>query len=193
MHVGQPDKSLEAFQRCVQVDPLAAACSENESRALSILGRYDEAWRRHLSALDRGAKIDQLADFQLLAHMGQKAAFMFASNQSRYLPRWHRHEALYEAYRNPAADHGELVREILAFAGKERLAKGEYLVGLLLPLGAYDLSPDLWVLWGEDNRRYRQSPQFKRYIRESGGVRLLAQDGLPEQCQPVEPDDFRCD
>jgi len=191
--VGQPDKGLEAFQRCVRVDPLAAACSENESLTLSALGRYDEAWRRQLAALDRGAKIDQLTNFQLLAHMGQKPAFMFASNQSKYLPRWHRHEALYDAYRNPAADHSELVREIMAFAGKERLATGEYLVGLLLPLGAYDLSPDLWMLWGEDNRRYRQSPQFKRYIRESGVYDYWRKAGFPEQCQPVGPDDFRCD
>jgi TolB-like protein/Tfp pilus assembly protein PilF len=191
--VGQPDKGLEAFQRCVQVDPLAAACSENESRVLTALGRYDEAWRRQLAALDRGAKIDQLADFPLLAHMGQKAAFMFASNQSRYLPRWHRHEALYEAYRNPEADHGELAREILAFAGKERLTSRDYLVGLLLPLGAYDLTPDLWMLWGEDNRRYRQSPQFKSYIRESGIHDYWRKAGFPEQCQPVGSDDFRCD
>jgi adenylate cyclase len=64
---------------------------------------------------------------------------------------------------------------------------------LLLPLGAYDLMPDLWLLWGEDNRRYRQSPQFKRYIRESGVYDYWRKAGFPKQCQPVGPDDFRCD
>jgi len=192
--VGQPDKGLVAFQRCVQVDPLATACSENEYDALFIIGRYDEAWQRYLAALDRGAVTDQYANFPLLARFGQKAAFLFASNQSRYLPRWHRHEALYEAHRNPAADHGELVREILAFAEKERIATDNtYVPFLLLPLGAHDLLPNSRLLWGEDSRRYRQSPQFKSYIRESGVHDYWRKAGFPEQCKSVGPDEFRCD
>jgi TolB-like protein/tetratricopeptide (TPR) repeat protein len=167
--VGQPDKGLVAFQRCLQVDPLASACSENEYDVLYSLDRYDEAWQRYQAALDRGAITDQYANFQLLARFGQKAAFLFASNQSRYLPRWHRHESLYEAHRNPTADHGELVRDVLAFAEKERIATNNgYVALILLPLGAYDLLPVVPLLWGEDSRRYRQSPQFKRFIRESG-------------------------
>jgi len=192
--VGQPDKGLAAFQRCVQVDPLASACSENEYDVLYSLDRHDEAWQRYLAALDRGAITDQYANFQLLARFGQRSAFLFASNQSRYLPRWHRHEALYEAHRNLAADHGELVREILAFAEKERIATDDgYVALILLPLGAYDLLPVVPLLWGEDNRRYRQSPQFKRFIRESGVHDYWRKSGFPEQCQPVGPDDFRCD
>jgi len=192
--VGETDKGLEAFQRCVQVDPLASACSENEYDVLYSLDRHDEAWQRYLAAFDRGAITDQYANFQLLARFGQKAAFLFASNQSRYLPRWHRHEALYEAHRNPMADHGELVREILAFAEKERIALDDsYVALLLLPLGAYDLLPVVPLLWGEGNRRYRQSPQFKRYIRESGVYDYWRKAAFPEQCQPVGPDDFRCD
>jgi TolB-like protein len=192
--VGQPVKALEAFRRCVQADPLASACSENEYDTLYSLGRYDEAWQRYLAALDRGAITDQYANFQLLARFGQKAAFMFASNQSRYLPRWDRHEALYEAHRNPAADHGELVREILEFANKERIATDNgYVALLLVPLGAYDLLPVPPLLWGEETWRYRQSPQFKRFIRESGVYDYWRKAGFPEQCQPVGPDDFRCD
>jgi len=49
------------------------------------------------------------------------------------------------------------------------------------------------LLWGEDNRRYRQSPQFKRFIRESGVYDYWRKAGFPRQCQPVGPDDFRCD
>jgi len=192
--VGQPGKGLDAFRRCLQVDPLASACSENEYDVLYTLGRYDEAWRRYLAALDRGAITDQYVNFQLLARFEQKAAFLFASNQSRYLPRWNRHEALYEAYRSPAADHGELVREILEFAKKERIATDAgYVALLLMPLGAYDLLPKMPLLWGEDNRRYRQSPQFKRYIRESGVFDYWRKAGFPEQCEPAGPDDFRCD
>jgi TolB-like protein len=192
--VGQPDKGLAAFVRCIEVDPLASACSENEYDALYALGRHDEAWQRYLAALDRGAITDQWTNFPLLARFEQKAAFLYASNQSRYLPQWRRHDALYEAHRNPDADHGELVREILAFAERERIAiDNGYVVLLLLPLGAHDLRPWEGLLWGEDHRRYRQSPQFKRFIRESGVHAYWRKTGFPRQCQPIETDDFRCD
>jgi adenylate cyclase len=192
--VGHTDKALEAFQRCVQVDPQASACSENEYDALHVLGRHDEAWQRYLAALDRGAITDLYTNFALLARFGQKAAFVFASNQSRYLPRWRRHEALYEAHRNLEADHSELVGEILAFAEKEGIATDNgYVTLLLLPLGAHDLRPVMAMMWGEDHLQYRQSAQFKHVIRESGVLDYWRKVGYPERCHPVEPDDFRCD
>jgi adenylate cyclase len=192
--VGRSDKALQAFQRCVALDPQASACTENEYDALYVLGRHDEAWQRYLAAFDRGAITDQYTNFSLLARFGQKAAFMFASNQSRFLPRWQRHEALYEAHRNLDGDHGELVREVLAFAEAEGIAiDGYYTNLLLLPLGAHDLRPVMAMMWGEDHRRYRQSAQFKHVIRETGVLDYWRKAGYPEQCHPVEPDDFRCD
>ncbi len=41
--------------------------------------------------------------------------------------------------------------------------------------------------------RYRQSPEFKQRIRDSGVHDYWRKAGFPKQCQPVEPDDFRCD
>lgn len=192
--VGRPDKALEAFQRCVRVDPLASACSENEYDALYALGRHDEAWQRYLAALGRGAVTDQYTNFPLLARFDQKAAFLFASNLPRYLPRWRNHEALYEAHRNLDADHGELVREILAFAEAEQLdVDNGYAVLLLMPLGVHELKPFMPVIWGDDNRRYRQSTEFKRLMRESGVLDYWRNAGFPAQCQAVGADDFRCD
>jgi TolB-like protein/Tfp pilus assembly protein PilF len=192
--VGRLDDALAAYQRCVQVDPLASACSENEYDTLYSLGRHDEAWQRYLDALDRGAVTDQWTNFQMLARFEQKAAFLFASNQSKYLPRWHRHQALYEAHRNLDADHGPLLREIRAFAEQEDIALDNGFVTMLLtPLGAYELKPFAQMSWGEDYRRYRQSPEFKHRIRESGVYDYWRKKGFPANCQPVEPDDFRCD
>jgi adenylate cyclase len=192
--VGRLDKALQAFQRCIAIDPQASACSENEYDALYGLDRVDEAWQHYLASLDRGAITDQYTHFSLLARHEQKAAFLFASNQSRYLPRWRRHEALYEAHRNLDADHGELVRDALAFAAAEQIdVDNGYVALLLLPIGAHDLKPFMPYLWGESNRRYRQSPQFKRYIRESGVFDYWRKAGFPAVCRPVGSDDFRCD
>jgi len=192
--VGQPEKAVETFQRCMKVDPMASACTENEYDVLHSLGRYDEAWQHYLAAFDHGAITDQYTNFSLLAHFEQKSAFTFASNQSRYLPRWRRHEALYEAHRNPDADHGELVREVLEFAAREKIQIDNGYVGLvLIPLGAWDLQPPMAVVWGREYRRYRQSAQFKRFVRDAGVYAYWRDKGFPSRCQPIGQDDFRCD
>lgn len=192
--VGRLDEALEVFQRCVKVDPLASACSENEYDALYVLGRHEEAWQRYLAAQDRGAVTDQWTNFSMLARFGQQAAFVFASNQSRYLPRWNRHEAIYQAHRNLDADHSELLADIRAFAGREGIALDNgYVTMLLTPLGANELRPFAQMSWAESYRRYRQSPEFKHRIRESGVYDYWRKAGFPAICQPVGPDDFRCD
>jgi TolB-like protein/Tfp pilus assembly protein PilF len=193
-HVGRLDKALEIFQRCVRTDPLASACSENEYDVLYGLGRRDEAWQRYQDALDRGAVTDQWTNFAMLAHFEQKAAFLYAANQSRYLPRWHRHEAIYEAFRDRDADHGPLLAEIRAYAEREGIALDNgYASQLLTPLGLHELKPFLALEQSGEYRRYRQSPEFKKVIRDSGVYDYWLDQGFPDTCQPVEPDDFRCD
>ncbi len=193
-HVGQPEKALEVFERCVRIDPLASACSENEYDTLYGLGRHEEAWQRYLDSLDRGATTSLWTNFTMLARAGEKAAFLFASNQARYLPGWNRHEALYEAHRDLGADHGELLRDIRAFASREDIALDNgYVTLLLTPLGAHDLKPFMALAYGEEYRRHRQSPEFKQRIRDGGVYDYWRTHGFPEMCQPVEPDDFRCD
>ncbi|PZO09394.1 MAG: hypothetical protein DCF27_05655 [Lysobacteraceae bacterium] len=192
--VGQSEKALETFQRCMRVDPMASACTENEYDTLHSLGRSDEAWQHYLAALDHGAVTDTYTNFSLLAQFEQKSDFMFASNQSRYLPRWRRHEALYEAHRHPDADHSELVREVLEFAARENIKIDNGYVGLILvPLGAWDLQPTPPLVWGREYQRYRQSAQFKRYVRDTGVYAYWQKQGFPSQCQPIGKDDFRCD
>lgn len=193
-HVGHSDKALEVFQRCVRTDPRAAACSENEYDTLNGMGRHDEAWQRYLDALDRGATTSLYTNFHMLARKGERAAFLFASNQSNYLPGWSRHEALYDAHRNLEADHRALLAEIRAFAERDGIdLDNGYVTQLLTPLGAHDLKPFMPMARGPEYRRYRQSPEFRRLIRESGVYDYWLAAGFPDMCRPVEPDDFRCD
>jgi hypothetical protein len=68
-----------------------------------------------------------------------------------------------------------------------------YLAQLLIPLGAYDLLPRYpAAMWGPDHAGYRRSPQFKRYIRESGVLDYWQSHGFPPQCQSRGRDDFEC-
>lgn len=192
--LGYPDRGLATFQRCAQVDPTASACSENVYDALFGLDRIDEAVQQYEAAFDRGAVSGLYTNFTLLALSGQKAAFMFASNQAQYLPRWRRHEDLYEAHRQLDADHGALLRDIRVYAESEQIdLDNGYNMLLVLPLGAYELRPFMPVVWGEAYRGYRRSPEFRQYIRDTGVLDYWRKVGFPPQCQPVESEDFRCD
>jgi adenylate cyclase len=191
--VGELDNALGTFQRCLEHDPLFAPCAENEYEALFALGRLEPAYARFQVALDRGLLTAQYANFALLAHFGQRDAFMLMANQSGWLQGWRDHGAIYDAYQDLAGDHTALVGEILRFKGLEEGGGAGYLAHLLIPLGAHDLLPVITMLmWGPDHGGYRRSPQFRNYIRESGVLAYWRAHSFPPQCRPRGRDDFAC-
>ena len=48
-------------------------------------------------------------------------------------------------------------------------------------------------MWDPMMRGYRQSPEFKYFIRESGVFDYWREAGFPPQCGPLGQDDFECD
>jgi len=190
-HVGRLDESLAAFRRCMDVDPLFAPCAENEYELLWVMGRADEAWENFQRSLRRGVVTQNYVNFAMLAHFQQESLFMFAANQSVWLPGWRRHDEIYTAYRNLEADHSQLVGEILRFADLEKSTG--YLENLLMPLGAYDLAPFSMLIWGPDYAGYRRSPQFDNYIRQSGVLDYWQAHGFPPQCRAAGEGGFECD
>jgi len=190
-HVGDIEASLEIFRRCVEYEPLYAPCVENEYDALLALSRHEEAFEHYQAALKKGLTTSQYVNFSLLARFNQKTAFMLASNL--WLPGWQRHEEIYDAYRNPDGDHRALVKDILGFVAEEKDGELGYLANLLIPLGAHDLLPFPVLFWGDGYARYRQSPQFKAYIRKSGVYDYWLEVAFPPQCRRVGTEDFACD
>ena len=192
-HVGDMEAALESFRRCVEYEPLYAPCVENEYEALLTLDRHEEAFEHYQSALEKGLMTSQYVNFSLLAHFDQKTAFMLASNQSLWLSGWRRHEEIYDAYQNPDEDHRALVEDILRFVAEKKGDESGYLANLLIPIGAHDLLPFPVLFWGDGYVRYRQSPQFEAYIRESGVYDYWREVAFPPQCRQVGDDDFECD
>ena len=190
-HVGDLGAALETFRRCVEYEPLYAPCVENEYDALLALNRHEEAFERYEAALEKGVMTGQYVNFSLLAYFDQKTAFMLASNL--WLSGWRRHEEIYDAYRHPDGDRRALVEDILQFVAEEKDGELGYLGNLLIPIGAHDLLPFPVLFWGDGYARYRQSPQFKAYIRKSGVHDYWREVAFPPQCRPVGSDDFACD
>jgi Tfp pilus assembly protein PilF len=192
-HVGRLGESLDTFRRCMEVDPLFAPCAENEYELLWVMGRADEAWENFQRSLRRGVVTQTYVNFALLAHFHQDDMFMFAANQSVWLPGWRRHDEIYAAYRNLEADHTQLVGEILRFADLDGKRPTGFVENLLVPLGAYDLMPFAMLIWGPDYAGYRRSPQFDNYVRQSGVLEYWQAHGFPPQCRPAGADGFECD
>jgi adenylate cyclase len=193
-HVGRLEDALQAFRRCTEVAPRFGPCRENQYDALWGLGRSAEAFAQMQEALATGVVVSEYANFAMLAHFEERTAFMLLANQSKWLPGWHRHRDVYEAFRDLDGDHAELLAELLEFHNARPAGTASYAAALLVPLGAYDLLPDISMLiWGPDHAGYRRSLQFKHLIRESGALDYWRAHGYPPQCRPLGEDDFSCD
>jgi len=191
--VGRSEDALQVFARCIEVAPRFGPCRENHYDTLWSTGQPEAAYAAMQAALNDGAVVSEYANFSLLAYFEEKTAFMLLANQSKWLPGWHRHEDLYEAFRNLEADHTELLLELQAFLGARPPDPASYAVALLVPLGDHDANPFFFLAWNPEYARYRRSPQFKEYVRETGVFDYWREHGFPPQCRPLGEDDFECD
>ena len=191
--VGEVEEALEAFTACTELDPLFGPCAENLYEGLVALERYDEAWTLFQRVLSRGMKVGGWVNFSLLAHFDEKTAFMMAADHDQWLAGWRRHDDIYDAFKNPGADHSELVAAVTDFVRDNPKVNGQKIGALLIPIGAFDYRPFSTTLWAPDHARYRRSPQFYDYAAKSGIYDYWREHGFPPQCKPVGNDDFECD
>lgn len=190
---GRLEDALQVFRRCSEMARGFGPCRENEYDALWALGRPVEAFERMREALADGSVVSEYMNFALLGHFEEQTAFMLLANQSKWLPGWPRQRAIYDAFRDPEGDHAELLAELLEFLSARPASAASWAVGILIPLGAHDMLPDnSLVIWGPEFARYRQSTQFRRFMRESGVLDYWREYGYPPQCRPVGVDDFEC-
>ncbi len=192
--VGERERGLEQFQACLKYEPFYAPCAENIYDAQAALGMTDEAWASFQHSLDKGLVTTSWTNFGLLARFDNAVAFKIAANQERMLQGYRRHDDLYDAFKNIHADHSALVKDALSYARlKYQDNASDNLALLLTPLGAYDLTPLPAVIWLPEMVEYRQSPQFKTFIRQSGAYDYWRAVGFPPQCKPVGSEDFKCE
>jgi len=196
--VGDAQKALETFSACAAFDPYFGPCAENVYDVLVVAGRYDEALKQYEDVLSKGIPVSGWTNFELLAHFGDKTAFMQATNNPSWLPGWRRHEDLYEAFRHPDEDHSELIADLHDYMRAHPQRGGNPYGRLLISLGDFDATPETLSLWAPNHARYRKSPQFKAYIRDSGVYDYWRKHGFPPQCKPVGPQtadsgDFECE
>jgi TolB-like protein len=174
-------------------EPYYRPCVENYYTVLSVLGDDEASNAAYLEALNTSSAKIEFAYFPSLARTGDELAFKMAMNAHFLLRGWRRHDELWRAYLDPGQDHGELIesiRDYLAAKDEGLLEMAQFIVH---PIGTGWRTPEILIVWDPMMRQYRQSPEFKYFIRESGVFDYWRAAGFPPQCRPLGEDDFECD
>ena len=192
MSVGKTEKALKIFKSCLNIDAFHTACAENYVATMAVLGRDEEAIETLLLYLDKGVHKPKWIPLGMLARQGKELAFKSITNSQNLFFGWRRHDELYEAYRNPGL-YEELAQDLLLFARKQTEISDPEISFYLLPIGAYDLPTFMFLEWDASYILYRQSSEFKSFIKKSGIHTYWRKTGFPPQCRAVGEDDFECD
>jgi TolB-like protein/Tfp pilus assembly protein PilF len=190
--VGDLEKALSDFATCMQYEPYYVPCTENHFLVLGLMGRDEESLDAYLTALNLSTTKAEYAHFAGLARLGEELLFKALTNDASVLRGWRRHDELWNAYRNPGQDYGELIESIRLHTESHGQLVKEDFEYLVHPLGNDWRIPSNLMLWDASMKHYRQSKAFKSYIRESGVFEYWRQVGFPPQCRPVGQDDFEC-
>jgi TolB-like protein/Tfp pilus assembly protein PilF len=191
--VGDLEKALNDFATCMRLEPYYVPCTENHFAVLAEMGKDEESRDAFIKALNISTTHPQYAYFASLARLGEELVFKAVTNDPTILRGWRRHDELWNAYRNPYQDHGELIESIRLYMESKGNLNVEEFEFLVHPLGNDWRIPSNLLLWDASMKRYRQSNAFKSYIHESGIFEYWQEVGYPPQCWPVGEDEFECD
>jgi len=191
--VGKLDLSLKDFRQCLELEPLYSMCYSNWTNITGQVMDYKSFEALLINGLNKDLISLKFIDLSTLAANKQELLFKVVANQKGNLEGWRKIDRLYDAYLNPEKNHRELIDDIKAFAKNKSSISALDLSRILMPIGAFELSPEEISMWGVAYKTYRKSPEFKNYIIDYGIYKYWLVKGFPPQCIPIGEDDFECD
>ncbi len=190
---GYLDKAARDFAGCMSIEPFYEPCVENYINILSVQGRDEEAVHAYLLALNTSSAKMYAGPLVSMARLERELAFKSVSNSVLVLRGWRQHDALYDAFLNPDADHSKLIESIQFHMGKMPRFSADALLTTITPLGFMPEIPERLTMWDATTSAYRQTQTFKKFIMEVGVIDYWREFGFPPQCRPLGDDDFECD
>ncbi|MGI9263169.1 MAG: tetratricopeptide repeat protein, partial [Woeseiaceae bacterium] len=195
-YAGYLEDAIEAFRRCLDIDPARIICSDYLAETLLYDGQTELAIELHNRSIEQGFSATAPSFVSHHVRNGNRGlALMIARNKmgagDAPVVEWIR------AIETPNSDHT---------AGLARLndwvREREFRMGLppqmLFTFGAHDQMLEIGemqrrMLFHPDAAEFRRTPQFREVVRRWGFDKLWRQRGFPPQCHPVGSDDFECD
>jgi TolB-like protein len=191
MMLGNISAGLLDFEKCLSLEPNDSACTANEIIANIALGRDNKVFSLLEKSSNKGMDMPFIVSMDFLATHKQSLLFKSILNSQAFLLGWNRQTELYQAFLQPNQDHHALIDDILKFIEQKHVGPVKPL--LLVPIGGYDLKPLLPSVWSHSFYGYRQSAQFKTYLKKIGIYQYWQQKGYPPQCRALGENDFECD
>lgn len=195
--VGYLDLAKDDFKTCFEIDPYYEPCRENYSTVLSYQGFDENAVAEYNRSLNLGVAKAEYAPFISFALLGDEFAFLSTTNSRRVLHGWSRQQELYKALRSSDVDHQELITDMIGFVkmhkGRDSLAINLILIHLASSSLMNEIGSTYGAEWSVKGKKYRDSPDFRNFIKERGILEFWQSEGFPKMCKAEGDNDFSCD
>lgn len=193
MHkLGYLDRAQDLLERCLKLDPAYDGCRQHLSFVLHMRGKTEQALVEHRRLLRDGVKPRHTMFVQALLARGEDG--LVREELARVPRRSLMPESILSALRSRPKDMEPVLKDLRAWTLE---GPWRYLIyPVILELGAYELYAPVpssnFALWLPETPEFRKSAEFKWFVRTMGIEAYWRKHGFPEQCWPVEQDDFSC-
>jgi tetratricopeptide (TPR) repeat protein len=199
LQTGYSEKALEFFKAANTKDPLNANIWRWLSNAYDALGEYEKA----VEYMDKAVRVGQgfpssVAESLLAAGQEDRARAYLNEYSTSAEGEAAASELILNGNPEPALtqlepDDHESRAWILQQAGRHREAMESL---RLVNDGGQVTRVQIHMannFWGPESARFRQSPEFKAFIKDFGLFDFWHEAGFPPLCRPVGKEDFECD
>jgi TolB-like protein/Tfp pilus assembly protein PilF len=189
--------SRSDFERCLQIDPGYLNCKQHLAAVLMSIGDIDLAMQLADETMEQSFHSLSGTFVHEYIRRGQRLLAVQIADAELH----HKGAPVIEwirAFENPGADNSARYARLKDWERQQDDKQALRELPLLyLAFAAYD---DLiasrraanWVAWHPDAASFRQSPQFKQFVRRMNILDYWQTAGYPPQCRPVGSDDFSC-
>ncbi len=197
MKLGYFELAMADLDQCLSIDPQYGNCHRHIAKLHLLLGERDKGIASMLGALENGVRGGYPMFVSAFALNGNRvAALLLADRTTRRtgapIKDW------VDLIENPALDRREALAAFDRWVERENIDMNRR-APMLIAFGIYDRATHesdrvyLYSIWLPEFAKFRQSPQFKKTVREFDMLAFWRSHGFPPQCRPIGDDDFECD
>lgn len=190
-------QSRDDLERCLQIDPQYLNCKQHLAAVLLSMGETERAMQLADATMEHAFHSLSGTFVHEYVRRGQRLLAVHIadaelSHADAPVIEWIR------AIENPDADNSGRYARLRDWERQQDDPQSlKELPLLFLAFDAFDDLIDsgraaLWIAWHPDAAKFRNSPQFKTFIRRQRILEYWQSAGFPPQCRAVGDDDFEC-
>ena len=193
--LGYLDRAIQAYQRCLDIDPVYELCRRKLAALYLYVGRTDDALRLYEIGLENGYITNDLPFAPaLVAHGDRFGALSILAGTYQGDPQLIR--PLFRALTDPTFSDQDR-QDALGLVARAKNSR-VWIPPALWMLKAYDkilavptyTEPPIW--WARDDAAWLKSQGRKQLMQHWRLPEYWRKHGFPPQCRPIGDSDFEC-